>query len=97
MTRQQVQAKITSLEQQIKKLQSQKKQEEKRENKERAGAKYLYAEVICNSPFILYDTLSSGYYWVNDAKYMDNLWVAAMGYVKLTGNYRIYNGITCAE
>lgn len=97
LTRQQVNAKITTLEQQIQTLKSRKKTEEAREKRERAGATYLYAEVVCSSPYILYDTLSSGYFWVNDNKYLNNLWVAATGYVKLTGNYRTYNGITCAE
>lgn len=97
MTKQQVNEKIASLEQQIKTLQNQKKNEEANEKRERAGATYLYAEVICNNPYILHDTLSNGYFWVNDSRYLDNLWVAAIGYVKLTGNYRTYNGITCAE
>lgn len=97
MTKQQVNAKITALEQQIKTLKNQKKTELAREKKEKAGARYVFAEVVCGSPYILYDTLSNGYFWVNDSRYLDNLLVAAMGYVKLTGNYRTYNGITCAE
>lgn len=97
ITKQQADTKISSLKQQINTLKNQKKTAQAAEKKERAGATYLLAEVICTSPYILHDTLSGGYFWVNNSQYLNDMWVAATGYVKQTGNYRTYNGITCTE
>lgn len=96
MTRHQVNAKITSLEKDIKALKQQKKTYEAKEKQESAGARYLLANVVSRTPFIVQDATSS-YYWVTDGRYFDDYFAMVMGYVKLTGNYRTYNGITCAE
>lgn len=97
MTRNQVNVKISSLEKDIKALKQQKKVYEAKEKQESAGARYLMANVVSRTPFIVQDAASS-YYWVTDGRYFDDYFAMVMGYVKLTGNYRTYNGnITCAE
>jgi len=98
-TKSSIQKKITTTKKDITKLKKQKSDAVKKENKAKKGTKYISGEVLCSNPLIIKqnDLFSYSYYWVTNAKEMDNLLFYAMGYIVPTGKYRTYNGITCVE
>lgn len=71
-----------------------------KEKKEGAGTEgILYGSVISNNPLIVSCSQLFGgttYYWIEDAKHLDILLGMVNGVVKPTGEYRNYNGYTCA-
>ncbi len=95
-TKESVQKEITQLKKEISELNDlQKKTKKQKEDL----IPILSAKKISNSPYIIAeDGLFSGttYYWVNDSKNLDDLLVFVMGYVRTTGEYKTYNGYTCA-
>lgn len=72
--------------------------EKKKYKAQTKGTTAIYGDIISSNPCIIYSySLSGGsYYWVENSKNLDYLITAAGGYVKLTGKYKTYNGITCA-
>ena len=57
-----------------------------------------FLTIISSNPCIIYSySLTGGsYYWVENSKNLDSLISSAGGYLKLSGKYKNYNGITCA-
>lgn len=96
-TKKQVKNKIVTLKKDIKKLETQKKKALALEKKQKKGTTAIMGKIISRNPFIVYQSLfSDSYYWVNNSKNLDNLITMTSGYVKLSGKYKTYNGITCA-
>lgn len=96
-TKKQVKNKIVTLKKDIKKLETQKKKALALEKKQKKGTTAIMGKIISRNPFIVYQSLfSDSYYWVNNSNNLDNLITMTSGYVKLSGKYKTYNGITCA-
>lgn len=96
-TKKQVKNKIVTLKKDIKKLETQKKKALALEKKQKKGTTVIMGKIISRNPFIVYESLlSDSYYWVNNSNKLNNVITMTSGYVKLTGKYKTYNGITCA-
>lgn len=95
VTKKQVQAKISTLQKDIKNLKKQYNKTAARENKQREGVTPVFGDVISFNPFILRDVTNS-YYWITNPKKMTRVLYTASGSLKLTGKYRKYEGHTCA-
>ncbi len=95
LTKSQVKTRITSLNKEIKKLEKEKKQALAAEKKQKKGTTELFGTVISHSPFVMKNTLSQSYYWIENGENMSTILNITTGNVKLTGKYREYEGITC--
>lgn len=72
--------------------------EKKKYKSQTKGTTAIYGDIISSNPCIIYSySLTGGsYYWVENSKNLDSLISSAGGYLKLSGKYKNYNGITCA-
>ena len=99
-TRSEVDKKIKSIEAELPSLKKKMSEEKAKEKKESAGAKYIFlGSVISSNPLIIESKGLLGgttYYWIEDGRYLENMLICVNGYVKPTGEYRYYNGYTCA-
>lgn len=96
MTKQQVNSKITELQKEINDLEKQYESAKASRKSQTVGLTSVFGGVKCRDPFIL-ESIAGTYYWVNQPGNLDDGIIMASGYVRKTGNYRVYNGITCVE
>ncbi len=98
-TKQQIKEKVKKLEKEVKELEKKKKEAVEKDDKLKKGYQFIYGDLLSTNPFIVKCGIftGNGYYWVNDSSNMSNLLAYAGGYVKTTGKYKTWNGITCAE
>lgn len=95
MSQAQINKKISSLQKQVKTLQSKLKKEKKSYNRQTKGLSFISGSIISRDPYILHSKLSNSYYWVNNPGNMRSFFTTATGWVKKTGQYRSYGTKTC--
>lgn len=100
LTQKQVKAKISTLNKEIKKLNTKKKKVLANEKKQKKGTIAVTGTLISRNPYIVCSTSLIGnvtsYYWITDSKNMTTLLNSSFGFIKLTGKHKTYNGYTCA-
>ncbi len=101
-TRKQIEKNIETLEKQIEELEKKKTEAEKKDDELKREYRHIFGNLECSNPFIVYDTSLSllgykEYCWIVNPEYIYVMPPYAYGYVKATGNYNTWNGITCAE
>lgn len=87
----QTKRKVLELDRKIKKY-------EKKDEIEKSGKKEIYAEILSSEPMILKckDSSAIFYYWVKNPEKMGCWITTATGWIKMTGEYKNYQGEVCA-
>ena len=93
-TRASVEKRIKTVNSEITKIKKTYNTQVKKRNKQKKGAIYLMGTVESEHPFIAYN--GSSRYWITNPSKLELNWVYAVGYIKRTGKYKRYDGLTCA-
>lgn len=95
-SKKQLQSLQKETEKNVKQYKSKWETEKKKYKKQTKGTTPIWGDIVSGNPLIVYDTLERSYYWITNSKNMVVGFTAATGHVKKTGQYKKYNGITCA-
>lgn len=93
-TKASVEKRIKTVNSEITKIKKTYNTQAQKRNKQKKGAIYLMGRVESEHPFIAYN--SDSRYWITNPSKLELSWVYAVGYIKPTGKYKKYNGLTCA-
>ncbi len=99
MTKAQVQKEVKKLQKEIKNLKKKLNTAKKNNEKLTKGYTGVFGDILSTDPCIIknINLLGNEYLWVKDSQNLQLIGIYAGGYVKKTGDYYTWNGITVAE